>query len=83
VESIPRLVPQIEVSLSEDTHFQFQRMVDEEFVTEEQAIEELLTAGLEAYQNGPAEEETREGYSQGAEDNLFDTSSEDPGQGDI
>lgn len=70
-------MPRIEVSLSDDVHFQFERMVDEEFVNEDQAVEELLSAGLEAYNVAP-EAEDRTGYEQGAEDNLFDTDGQDP-----
>jgi hypothetical protein len=42
-------VPTVEVSLPQDVHAQFERLVDEEFVTEEEAVEELLSAGLDAY----------------------------------
>jgi hypothetical protein len=42
-------VPTVEVSLPQDVHAQFERLVDEEFVTEEAAVEELLSAGLDAY----------------------------------
>ena len=70
-------MPEIEVSLSEDTHFQFERMVESEFVNEEQAMEELLAAGLEAYQSGPQEEEPRSGFSDDAEENLWDTTGDE------
>ncbi|WP_092662852.1 DUF7120 family protein [Halorientalis persicus] len=42
-------MPTVEVSLPQDVHAQFERLVDEEFVTEEEAVEELLSAGLDAY----------------------------------
>ncbi|MFB6083851.1 MAG: hypothetical protein ABEJ94_06370 [Halorientalis sp.] len=42
-------MPTVEVSLPQDVHAQFERLVDEEFVTQEEAVEELLSAGLEAY----------------------------------
>ncbi len=74
-------MPEIEVSLSDDTHFQLERMIEEEFVTEEQAIEELLTAGLEAYRHEPTIDEERTGFGAQAEENLFDTGS-DPGDQD-
>jgi hypothetical protein len=75
-------MPKIEVSLSDDVHFQFERMVDEEFVTEEQAVEELLTAGLEAYNatSGPVDD--RSGFEEGIEGNLFDTDEGDPSERD-
>ncbi len=42
-------MPTVEVSLPQDVHAQFERLVDEEFVTEEEAVKELLSAGLDAY----------------------------------
>ncbi|MFC6725686.1 hypothetical protein ACFQE1_15185 [Halobium palmae] len=66
-------MPTFEVELSDDTHFQLQRLIDDEFVTEEQAYEELITAGLEAYNVQPMEEGPEEGFSESAEENLFDT----------
>jgi len=66
-------VPTFEVELSDDTHFQLQRLIDDEFVTEEQAFEELLSAGLEAYRTEPMDEGPEEGFSETAEENLFDT----------
>ena len=59
-----RLVPTFEVELSDDTHFQLQRLIDDEFVTEEQAFEELLSAGLEAYRTEPMDEGPEEGFSE-------------------
>lgn len=71
-------MPRVEVSLSDDVHFQFERMVDEEFVTEEQAVEELLTAGLEAYNAGTGTTDERTGFEEGIEGNLFNTDEGDP-----
>lgn len=53
-------------------------MVDEEFVTEEQAVEELLTAGLEAYNAGSGTPDDRSGFEEGMEGNLFNTDEGDP-----
>lgn len=42
-------MPNVEVSLPQDVYAQFERLADEEFVTREEAVEELLSAGLDAY----------------------------------
>lgn len=75
-------MPKVEVSLPEDVHFQFERMVDEEFVTEEQAVEELLSAGLEAYSTTTETDPERDGFESEVEDNVFDTDESDPSSRD-
>ncbi|KTG08420.1 hypothetical protein AUR64_19520 [Haloprofundus marisrubri] len=40
---------QIEITLPNDKQAQLDRLTEEEFLNEERAIEELLSAGLEAY----------------------------------
>lgn len=42
-------MPNIEVSLSEELYSQFERMIEEEFVNRDEAVEELLSAGIDAY----------------------------------
>lgn len=49
-------MPTVEVSLPQDVQAQFDRLVEEEFVTEEEAVEELLSAGLDAYTRDTSED---------------------------
>jgi len=42
-------VPQIEVTLPEEVYAEFERLAESEFLNREEAIEELLTAGVDAY----------------------------------
>jgi len=72
-------MPIVEVTLPDELLSEFEQLVDEEFVTEEQAVEELLTMGIDAY-NVDAIDDSEPGddFMEGAENNLFDTAS-DPG----
>lgn len=71
-------MPRVEVSLPDQTESEIDRLVDQgEFINRDQAIEELLTMGISAYQ--PAEETDPE------EENLFErtrTDQEDPARWD-
>lgn len=75
-------MPAVEVSLPDDLYAEFEQLVDQEFLTEEQAAEELLSLGIDAYQvdttdsiDDPSE------FMQGAEGNLWDNEG-DPSMGD-
>jgi hypothetical protein len=72
-------MPVVEVTLPDELLSEFEQLVDEEFVTEEQAVEELLTMGIDAY-NVTVVDDDKPGddFMDGAENNLFDTAS-DPG----
>ena len=72
-------MPVVEVTLPDELLSEFEQLVDEEFVTEEQAVEELLTMGIDAY-NVDVIDDSQPGddFIDGAENNLFDTAS-DPG----
>jgi hypothetical protein len=72
-------MPVVEVTLPDELLSEFEQLVDEEFVTEEQAVEELLTMGIDAY-NVDVIDDSQPGddFMDGAENNLFDTAS-DPG----
>lgn len=70
-------MPTYELSLSDDVYAEFQQLASEEFVSEEQAAEELITHGIEAY-NVSVDEDPRDDLIEGAENNLFDTA-QDPG----
>jgi len=64
-------MPTVEVNLPEALLAQLDRLTEEEFVTEEEAIEELITAGLDAYDTDPdtVEETDMAGdYGQGSWD---------------
>ncbi|WP_144905559.1 DUF7120 family protein [Halobellus captivus] len=72
-------MPIVEVTLPDELLSEFEQLVDEEFVTEEQAVEELLTMGIDAYNVDVADDsQPGDDFMEGAENNLFDTAS-DPG----
>jgi len=72
-------MPIVEVTLPDELLSEFEQLVDEEFVTEEQAVEELLSMGIDAYNVEVVDEsEPGDDFMDGAENNLFDTAS-DPG----
>ena len=75
-------MPTVEVNLPEALLAQLERLSEEEFVSEEEAVEELLSAGLDAYNTGPdpVEETDMAGdYGQGSWDAA---SGSDPDQDD-
>jgi len=72
-------MPIVEVTLPDELLSEFEQLVDEEFVTEEQAVEALLSMGIDAYNVDVVDEgEPGDDFMEGAENNLFDTAS-DPG----
>ncbi|MFB6110438.1 MAG: hypothetical protein ABEJ60_06140 [Halodesulfurarchaeum sp.] len=72
-------MPVVEVSLPDELRSEFEKLVDEEFVSEEQAAEELLRRGIDAYSTNTGDDSTRaDDVLEGAENNLFDTAN-DPG----
>ena len=72
-------MPIVEVTLPDELLSEFEQLVDEEFVTEEQAVEELLTMGIDAYNVDTIDDsDPGDDFMDGAENNLFDTAS-DPG----
>ncbi|WP_311173734.1 DUF7120 family protein [Halobellus ordinarius] len=72
-------MPIVEVTLPDELLSEFEQLVDEEFVTEEQAVEELLSMGIDAYNVDVVDDdEPGDDFMEGAENNLFDTAS-DPG----
>jgi hypothetical protein len=73
-------VPTVEVSLPQDVHAQFERLVDEEFVTEEEAVEELLSAGLDAYTRDTGDDRETPDMADEYADDMWDTA-EDPAGG--
>ncbi|ERG98216.1 MAG: hypothetical protein J07HQX50_02251 [Haloquadratum sp. J07HQX50] len=72
-------MPIVEVTLPDELLSEFEQLVSEEFVTEEQAVEDLLTMGIDAYNVDVMDDsDPGDDIIQGAENNLFDTAS-DPG----
>lgn len=65
-------MPQIEVSLPEELVSQFERMIDEEFVNRDEAVEELLTAGIDAYTR-EFEETSESDIAEEYADDMWDT----------
>lgn len=61
-------MPQVEVSLPEDVYVQFERMAEDEFLSEEEAVSELLRLGLDAY--------STEDEGSGLEEDVMDEMSE-------
>ncbi len=71
-------MPTFELNLSDDVYAEFQQLADQEFVTEEQAVEELIASGIEAYNVSVVDDDPRDEMLDGAENNMFDTA-QDPG----
>jgi len=71
-------MPTVEVSLPEDVYSQLERMTGEEFVTREEAVEELLSMGLDAYTRNTGDEVTETDMADEFADDMWDTA-EDPG----
>lgn len=71
-------MPTVEVSLPEDVYTKLERMTEEEFVSREAAVEELLSMGLDAYTRDTGEEVTETDMADEFADDMWDTA-EDPG----
>ena len=71
-------MPRYELDLSDDLYSELQQLADQEFVSEEQAVEELLSSGIEAYNVTIVDDAPEDDMMEGTENNLFDTAS-DPG----
>lgn len=73
---------QVEISLPENVQVQFERLVQEEFLSEEEAVAELLRLGLDAYNPEDStpdmEEEVMDEMSE-VFDNTEGRAEEDPG----
>ncbi|ESS05198.1 MAG: hypothetical protein A07HR67_00180 [uncultured archaeon A07HR67] len=68
----------LELNLASDTYAELQQLTDEEFVTQEQAVEELIASGIDAYSVTVVDDDPRDEMLDGAENNMFDTA-DDPG----
>jgi len=70
-------MPTFELNLSDDVYAEFQQLAEQEFVSEEQAAEDLIASGIEAYNVSIVDDEPRDEMLDGAENNMFDTA-QDP-----
>lgn len=70
-------VPDVELDLPDDLYAQLQRMAEEEFVNEQDAIEQLLSAGLDAYRTTESDEPAGTDLSEEFAEDMWDTA-EDP-----
>ena len=64
-------MPQIEVSLPEEVLAEFERLAEEEFVNRDEAVEELLSAGVDAYTRSYDTEEVD--FAEEYADDMWDT----------
>ncbi|MWV65608.1 hypothetical protein GRS48_12365 [Halorubrum sp. JWXQ-INN 858] len=71
-------MPTFELNLSDDVYAEFQQLADQEFVSEEQAAEELISSGIDAYNVTIVDDDPHDEMLDGAENNMFDTA-QDPG----
>ncbi len=71
-------MPDYTITLPERDQAQFEQLAEEEFVSREEAIEELLRAGIEAYRTGGSDEVAGTDISEEFADDMWDTA-EDPG----
>ena len=72
-------MPAVEVNLPDELLTDFQRLAEQEFVSEEQAAEELLSLGVDAYSvDGGTDSHPGDDFMEDAGNNLFDTAN-DPG----
>ncbi|WP_459192697.1 DUF7120 family protein [Halosimplex sp. J119] len=71
-------MPTVEVSLPEDVFTKLERITEEEFVSREAAVEELLSMGLDAYTRDTEEEVAETDMADEFADDMWDTA-EDPG----
>jgi hypothetical protein len=68
----------VEVSLPEDVYTNLERLAEEEFVSREAAVEELLSMGLDAYAHNTGDEIEETDLADEYADDMWDTA-EDPG----
>jgi len=76
-------VPDVTVDLPENVYVQFEQLVDEEFLTREEAVEELLAAGIDAYTTEETEDPIGTDLSEEFGSDMWDTHEDtDPGMRD-
>lgn len=71
-------MPQVEISIPEDVFVQFERLSEEEFLSEEEAVQELLRLGLDAYST----EDTGSGREEDVMEEMSEIFDETEGRAD-
>jgi len=66
-------VSDVELNLPDDLYAQLQRLADEEFVSEQDAIESLLAAGIDAYRPRNSDGEPGADLSEEFREEMWDT----------
>jgi len=74
-------MPRVEVSLPEELYAEFEQLVEEEFVNRDEAVEELLSAGMNAYRPEIEETDPESEFAQEYAEDMWD-STEDPAADD-
>lgn len=74
-------MPDVEIDLRDDLYVQIQQLADEDFLNEDEAVEQLLSAGLEAYRTDEPGEERRD-ISEEFADDMWDTAGDPAGDVD-
>jgi metal-responsive CopG/Arc/MetJ family transcriptional regulator len=64
-------MPTIEVSIPEEVYSEFERLAEEEFVNRDEAVEQLLSAGVDAYTREYDVEEVD--FAEEYADDMWDT----------
>lgn len=72
-------MPEYTVTLPERVHAQFEQLAEEDFLSREEAAEEFIRAGIEAYRTGKPEESAGTDLSEEFAGDMWDTA-EDPGE---
>lgn len=72
-------MPEIEVTLPEEVYTEFERIAEEEFVNREEAVEELLSAGVNAYTQDYSGTSAEEDFAEEYADDMWDTAGEPDG----
>ncbi|MCL9813087.1 ribbon-helix-helix domain-containing protein [Natranaeroarchaeum aerophilus] len=62
-------MPKVEINVPEHLEMQITQMIEQgEFVNREEAIEDLLSAGLKAYKTSGPSDDNQQGFDDGLED---------------
>lgn len=70
-------MPRVEITLPEELYAEFERAIEEEFMNRDEAIEELLSAGIDAYRPGSEEPNPEAEFAEEFADEMWDTA-DDP-----
>lgn len=65
-------MPDVEINIPEALYMEFERLAESEFLSKEEAVEELLSMGIEAYASQPTDDLETDLADQYA-DEMWDT----------